>query len=995
MAAAPAPRVSVSAAASPASGVLLLRGGGPCRIGRRAGVVTAPGWRRRSRVPLPFPGVSVAMVYHTSYCNNDVTVGLRLSSLNNYVNVKELLDSVKWDIKGLAVAIAQNVDTGAILMQGFANKEALATTISTRKATFYSRSRSSLWIKGETSMNFINVHDIFLDCDRDSIIYLGKPDGPTCHTGAETCYYSSVYDALEVLGLYMYLNYEIPSQSNQDRQVVTTLYSLEDTISRRKEEIVTEGGKPSWTKKLLLDPRLLCSKISEEAAELNQTLLENEDKARTISEMGDLLYHAMVLLRLKDVKMEEVFEVLRKRFSQSGGSICQFAISYQRCFYQPTPFPYQKAAARGSSWRLGVLDAGKEREVERERESNVMRPKRERTDAQNHKPGRIQNQNQHASPHLVEFGFGISRGNIYSRLGQYPNLTTKLLKTMEPYDPYAASYNPPSSSDDDAPWKKKTQESPTTTTKKKSKRPPIQFVPATTTSGAGETDDGDHHLPAFASTAGAGYCCNDYEPPLPPEPGSLASNKTVARLMAKMNYEEGTGLGKYGHGIIDPIDTSFKYKKGGIGTVELGLLGPYRRASSFVVVVPGEAGQANWAEVVESGPDQAQAWALDYGELRREREAYAAARARERRHARARAAHMCGRRPGPSDEKTTSAKTEIFRGLSVIRRERESGTLTLGGLVHEFAGLMKKFPEEYRMYRLGFKAIRLAAPLLPSLVQPRDGSKEPIHTNAIVFVQAIRDLLEEDALAAKSAYSGLINGIVLETMKASTWDPIVPQPMLHFVETWKDTLVESTMCFVLEKIIVPALVAAAETWTPDWWSEVPPNVWVSPWIPHLGHARLQRVYKTIGDRLGRLICKRGVTYDDYYSVFTWKEVFDKVSWVEFIKQNVVPLVRKSLSDLKISPKMSWGKSNSFPLVMKWASLVPVEYMVPLLESEFFDKWRDAIHRLIMGVRPSMEQATTWYETWKELFTPELLAEERVLVQLESGLDMISRATMGT
>ena len=83
--------------------------------------------------------------------------------------VDMLLDSVKWDSKGLAVAIAQNVDTGAILMQGFANKEALAKTISTRKATFFSRSRSSLWTKGETSMNFINVHDIFLDCDRHSV----------------------------------------------------------------------------------------------------------------------------------------------------------------------------------------------------------------------------------------------------------------------------------------------------------------------------------------------------------------------------------------------------------------------------------------------------------------------------------------------------------------------------------------------------------------------------------------------------------------------------------------------------------------------------------------------------------------------------------------------------------------------------------------------------------------------------------------------------------
>ncbi|KAM1277145.1 hypothetical protein ACFX13_030285 [Malus domestica] len=113
------------------------------------------------------------------------------------IDVETVLDSVKWDDKGLAVAIAQNVDTEAILMQGFANREAVATTISSRKATFYSRSQSTLWTKGETSNNFINVQEIFLDCDRDSIIYLGKPDGPTCHTGSETCYCTPVLDLLE------------------------------------------------------------------------------------------------------------------------------------------------------------------------------------------------------------------------------------------------------------------------------------------------------------------------------------------------------------------------------------------------------------------------------------------------------------------------------------------------------------------------------------------------------------------------------------------------------------------------------------------------------------------------------------------------------------------------------------------------------------------------------------------------------------------------------
>ncbi|CAB4313138.1 unnamed protein product [Prunus armeniaca] len=246
-----------------------------------------------------FTTKSSSLVYAST---NNLDRDLHLQS-----KVETVLDSVKWDDRGLAVAIAQNVDTGAILMQGFANREAVATTVSSRKATFYSRSRSMLWTKGETSNNFINVHDIFLDCDRDSIIYLGKPDGPTCHTGSETCYYTPVFDLLE------------NQQDKEDKLALTTLYSLESTIAQRKGELeVPESGKPSWTRRLLLDEKLLCSKIREEADELCRTLEDNEDKPRAASEMADVLYHAMVLLALKDVKMEEVLDILRRRFSQSG-----------------------------------------------------------------------------------------------------------------------------------------------------------------------------------------------------------------------------------------------------------------------------------------------------------------------------------------------------------------------------------------------------------------------------------------------------------------------------------------------------------------------------------------------------------------------------------------------------------------------------------------------------------------------------------------------------
>ncbi|CAH9083876.1 unnamed protein product [Cuscuta europaea] len=226
---------------------------------------------------------------------------------NLQTKVGSLLDSIKWDDKGLAVAIVQNVDTGAVLMQGFANRDALLQTLSSRKATFWSRSRSTLWTKGETSMNFINICDVFLDCDRDSIIYLGKPDGPTCHTGSETCYYTSLCD--------VYKN----EQMEENKLALTSLYSLESTIYQRKDELPRSSNeKPSWTKRLLLDDKLLCSKIREEADELCRTLEENEEKGRTASEAADLVYHAMVLLANRGVKIEEVLQVLRLRFSQSG-----------------------------------------------------------------------------------------------------------------------------------------------------------------------------------------------------------------------------------------------------------------------------------------------------------------------------------------------------------------------------------------------------------------------------------------------------------------------------------------------------------------------------------------------------------------------------------------------------------------------------------------------------------------------------------------------------
>ncbi|KAK9840342.1 hypothetical protein WJX74_007902 [Apatococcus lobatus] len=224
-----------------------------------------------------------------------------------------LLDSLKWDQNGLITAIVQHVDTGEVLMQAFANRLAVQQTLLSRRATFYSRSRREQWCKGDTSGNHINVLGMYLDCDKDALIYLGDPVGPSCHTGAHTCWFTELQQ--EPHGL------RLEGEHTSGRHVPrTTLYALEATIAERRAAMSQQqpGEKPSWTAKLLSKPELLCSKIREEAGELCQTLEENEGSDRAASEMADLLYHSMVLLNLQEVPMEKVLSKLRQRFATSG-----------------------------------------------------------------------------------------------------------------------------------------------------------------------------------------------------------------------------------------------------------------------------------------------------------------------------------------------------------------------------------------------------------------------------------------------------------------------------------------------------------------------------------------------------------------------------------------------------------------------------------------------------------------------------------------------------
>ena len=210
------------------------------------------------------------------------------------------LADLEYDDQGLIPVIAQDAETGEVRMVAWANQEAVRKTLDTRKAHFFSRSRGALWLKGETSGNTLGIQSVWADCDGDTLLYLVDPAGPSCHTGAETCFFRR----LEADGTLV----DAPGEA------APTLLRLERALEARK---TAEAGN-SYTKTLLdKGAEKIDEKLREEASELGQALID-ETNARVASESADLAYHMLVGLILRRVSLRDVLEVLSNRFGTSG-----------------------------------------------------------------------------------------------------------------------------------------------------------------------------------------------------------------------------------------------------------------------------------------------------------------------------------------------------------------------------------------------------------------------------------------------------------------------------------------------------------------------------------------------------------------------------------------------------------------------------------------------------------------------------------------------------
>jgi phosphoribosyl-ATP pyrophosphohydrolase/phosphoribosyl-AMP cyclohydrolase len=196
------------------------------------------------------------------------------------------IDFAKGD--GLVPAIVQHAETGAVLMLGYMNRDALRETFERKHVVFFSRSKQRLWEKGETSGHTLDLVDVSLDCDNDTLLVTALPRGPVCHTGTHTCFGDEPQTAAERLAF---------------------IGELELVIERR----IADRPEGSYTARLFAQgPKRIAQKVGEEGVEVAlAAVTEGDDKV--ISESADLLFHLLVLLKSRGVKLERVVRELESR----------------------------------------------------------------------------------------------------------------------------------------------------------------------------------------------------------------------------------------------------------------------------------------------------------------------------------------------------------------------------------------------------------------------------------------------------------------------------------------------------------------------------------------------------------------------------------------------------------------------------------------------------------------------------------------------------------
>lgn len=208
----------------------------------------------------------------------------------------KFIDELKFDANGLIPAVVQNKDTKEVLMVAYMNADTIKQTLETGRATFWSRSRQEVWVKGATSGNFMHVSELRADCDGDCLIALVSPAGAACHTGNRSCFYRSVKDGVLV--------------TVEETEDLSDVMSAEEAVVADRKRNPEEGSYTNY----LFDKGedKILKKVGEEAAEV-VIAGKNRDKDEIAYETADLIYHLTVMLVDNGMTWDDVYKEMKRR----------------------------------------------------------------------------------------------------------------------------------------------------------------------------------------------------------------------------------------------------------------------------------------------------------------------------------------------------------------------------------------------------------------------------------------------------------------------------------------------------------------------------------------------------------------------------------------------------------------------------------------------------------------------------------------------------------